>query len=69
MKRLAKTLLLVVMVVSLFVAIAAVAVSADPIHVGGGRLLTSSSSPIHVGGGRLLTSSLGPIHVGGGRWK
>ena len=51
MKRLAKTLLLVVMVVSLFVAIAAVTVSADPIHVGGGRAFTSSSSPIHVGGG------------------
>ncbi|HHR85334.1 hypothetical protein J7K60_02975 [Candidatus Bipolaricaulota bacterium] len=66
MKRLAKTLLLVVMVVSLFVAIAAVTVSADPIHVGGGRAFTSSSSPIHVGGGRLLTSSSSPIHVGGG---
>lgn len=64
MKRLAKTLLLVVMVVSLFIAIAAVTVSADPIHVGGGPKLTSSS-PIHVGGGPKLTSS-SPIHVGGG---
>jgi len=50
MKRFGKLLLLVVMVVSLFVAIAAVTVSADPIHVGGGPRLTSSS-PIHVGGG------------------
>ncbi len=65
MKRLAKTLLLVVMVVSLFVAIAAVTVSADPVHVGGGPRLTSSS-PVHVGGGPRLTSSFTPTHVGGG---
>ena len=63
MKRLAKTLLLVVMVVSLFVAIAAVTVSADPVHVGGGPRLTSSS-PVHVGGG--LTTLSTPVHVGGG---
>ncbi|HDL86118.1 MAG TPA: hypothetical protein ENH11_07330 [Candidatus Acetothermia bacterium] len=65
MKRLAKTLLLIVMVVSLFVAIAAVTVSANPIHVGGGPRLTSSS-PIHVGGGPRLTTDSSPIHVGGG---
>ena len=65
MKRFGKLLLLVVMVVSLFVAIAAVTVSADPIHVGGGPRLTSSS-PIHVGGGPRLRSSSNPIHVGGG---
>lgn len=68
MKRLARTLLLITMVVSLFVAIAAVTVAADPIHVGGGpRLTTSSSSgPIHVGGGPRLVTSSSPIHVGGG---
>ena len=65
MKQLVRTLLLVVVVVSLFVSIAAVTVSADPIHVGGGPRLTLSS-PIHVGGGPRLTSSSSPIHVGGG---
>jgi len=65
MKQLVRTLLLVVMVVSLFVAIAAVTVSADPVHVGGGPRLTSSS-PVHVGGGPRLTSSSSPVHVGGG---
>lgn len=65
MKRLARVALLLVIVVSLFVAIAAVTVSADPIHVGGGPRLTSSS-PIHVGGGPRLTTSSSPIHVGGG---
>jgi len=65
MKQLVRTLLLVVMVVSLFIAIAAVTVSADPVHVGGGPRLTSSS-PVHVGGGPRLTSSSSPVHVGGG---
>ena len=65
MKRLARKLLLVAMVISLFIAIAAVTVSADPIHVGGGPRLTSSS-PIHVGGGPRLITSSSPIHVGGG---
>ncbi len=48
----------------LLVTVIAVTVSADPIHVGGGRGFTDSSSPIHVGGG--LTTSSTPIHVGGG---
>jgi len=65
MKRLAKALVLLVMVVSLFVAIAAVTVSADPVHVGGGPRLTSSS-PVHVGGGPRLVTSSSPVHVGGG---
>ena len=66
MKTLARTFLLLAVVVSLFVAIAAVTVSADPIHVAGGPRLTSFSSPIHVGGGPRFTSSSSPIHVGGG---
>lgn len=65
MKRLAKALVLLVIVVSLFVAIAAVTVSADPVHVGGGPRLTSSS-PVHVGGGPRLVTSSSPVHVGGG---
>ena len=65
MKRLAKALLLMAMIVSLFIATVAVTVSADPIHVGGGPKLASSSL-IHVGGGPKLTSSFSPIHVGGG---
>ncbi|MEA3238977.1 MAG: hypothetical protein U9Q94_04250 [Candidatus Bipolaricaulota bacterium] len=65
MKRLAKALVLLVIVVSLFVAIAAVTVSADPVHVGGGPRLISSS-PVHVGGGPRLVTSSSPVHVGGG---
>ncbi|RLB73878.1 MAG: hypothetical protein DRH06_10300 [Deltaproteobacteria bacterium] len=63
MKRLARTFLLLAVVVSLFVAITAVTVSADPIHVAGGPRLTSFSTPIHVGGGFTTLSS--PIHVAG----
>lgn len=40
----------------------AVAVFADPIHVGGGP--KANSTPIHVGGGPKLMGA--PIHVGGG---
>ena len=53
---------LVIVSVALLVAAMTVAVSAKPIHVGGGPMLMSS--PIHVGGGPMLMSL--PIHVGGG---
>ncbi len=56
-----KRLVVVGMVVALLLAVAA-SVFADPIHVGGGPMLTSA--PIHVGGGPHLLGS--PIHVGGG---
>jgi len=61
-----KRLLVFVFSLLLLISVAVLTVSADPIHVGGGRGFTGSSGPIHVGGGRGFTCSSGPIHVGGG---
>ena len=43
--------LLVFVLSLLLISVAVFTVSAKPIHVGGGRNLTTSSAPIHVGGG------------------
>ena len=63
MKRLGKFLLLLMLALSLLVSVAAVTVSASPIHIGGSRAsfdielsdpsggFTSLSTPIHIGGG------------------
>ena len=59
-----KRLLVFALSLLLLISVTVLTVSADPIHVGGGRGFTSSSVPIHVGGG--LTTSSTPIHVGGG---
>jgi hypothetical protein len=66
MKRLGKWVFVVAVVLSLFLTMAVLSASADPIHVGGSSVsrgsaihVGGSSSPIHVGG------SSAPIHVGG----
>ncbi len=62
MKRLGKVAILVVALVSLFLAATTLSVAAGPIHVGG------SSGPIHVGGSSVpihVGGSSVPIHVGG----
>lgn len=46
-----KRLLVFALSLLLLISVAVLTVSADPIHVGGGRGFTSSSVPIHVGGG------------------
>jgi hypothetical protein len=62
MRRVAKVAILVVALVSLFLAAMTITVSARPIHVGGSSVpihVGGSSAPIHVGGSSV------PIHVGG----
>ena len=50
-----KRLFVLIAVLALLVA-GTVSVFANPIHVGGGQLTTSTLSPIHVGGGQSLTA-------------
>lgn len=63
MKRFGKLVLLAVLIVSLFVSVVAISVSADPVHVGGGRRLGYSHNPHFDDGATTLCS---PVHVGGG---
>jgi len=65
MKRLGKWVFVVAVVLSLFLTVAVLSASADPIHVGGSSV--SRGSPIHVGGSSPIHvgGSSAPIHVGG----